>query len=351
MALQPRPQLDPFDIALDQDGNLYIADASKNRIRKVDTTGIISTIAGSEEGFSGDGGPATAASLSQPTGVAVDHGGNLYIAGFGNIVVRWISKSGVISTMAGNGQNFVFAGDGGQALAAQLDPIRVAVSGTTVFVVDAINDRVRKLTLQTPASLTLSGGDNQSGVVGTLLPAALNVTVTDQSGIPVAGVTVTFAVTAGSATLNPASAVTGQDGIASTRVTLGATAGSITITATGSGLTVATFHLTAKAGRRRCGGRRFERARSQGYLAERNHKCIRTELRAGRHAASGRQRRAGEWRTADERNEHLCPGWHHSGAHLRADRHAGELSGADASHFPGRSLYKWRPAVERGTRW
>jgi trimeric autotransporter adhesin len=241
-------QLDPFDIALDQNGNLYVADLSNNRIRKIDSAGIISTVAGSEiGGYDGDGGPATSASLSQPTGMAVDSDGNLYIADSGNWVVRRVSQSGVISTIAGTGKDFVYAGDGGQALSAQLDPIRVAVSGTTVLVADAYNDRVRKLTPQTPALLTLSGGDNQTGIAGTLFPQSLSITVADNAGIPVAGVTVTFTVTVGSATLKPTSAVTGQDGTASTQVTAGGPAGPITVTATAVGLTAKTFHLSTTA--------------------------------------------------------------------------------------------------------
>jgi uncharacterized protein (TIGR03437 family) len=179
--------------------------------------------------------------------VAVDGDGNLYIADYDNFVVRRVSQSGVISTIAGNGNDFVYAGDGGQALSAQLDPIRVAVSGTTVLVADAYNDRVRKLAPQTPVLLTLSGGDNQTGLAGTLFSKPLSVTVADNAGIPVAGVTVTFRVTVGSATLDPSSAVTGADGTASTHVTAGGPAGPITVTATATGLTATTFHLSTTA--------------------------------------------------------------------------------------------------------
>ena len=99
----------PVALAFDGAGNLYIADARNNRIRKVDTLGTISTVAGSggsghrNGGFSGDGGPATAAQLSSPLGVAVDQGDNVYIADYSNHRVRKVDPSGTITTVAGSG--------------------------------------------------------------------------------------------------------------------------------------------------------------------------------------------------------------------------------------------------------
>ena len=114
-------QLDwPEGVALDGAGNLYIADVNNNRIRKVDAAGAISTVAGDgTQGFGGDGGPATAAQLNRPTGVALDGAGNLYIAEWSNRRIRKVDAAGAISTVAGDGTQG-FGGDGGPATAAQL---------------------------------------------------------------------------------------------------------------------------------------------------------------------------------------------------------------------------------------
>ena len=94
----------PFGVAFDASGNLYIADSSNNRIREVNTNGIIMTVAGNgENGFSGDGGPATNAFLRNPAGVAIDAAGNLYIADSNNQRVRKVGTNGIITTVAGGG--------------------------------------------------------------------------------------------------------------------------------------------------------------------------------------------------------------------------------------------------------
>ncbi|MEO6629106.1 MAG: hypothetical protein ABIP03_11130, partial [Aquihabitans sp.] len=94
----------PFGVAVDASGNLFIADTFNGRVRKVDTLGTITTVAGAgTNGFSGDGGPATSAQLYQPVAVSVDGGGNLYIADLGNQRVRKVDTLGVITTVAGSG--------------------------------------------------------------------------------------------------------------------------------------------------------------------------------------------------------------------------------------------------------
>jgi uncharacterized protein (TIGR03437 family) len=141
-------QLDtPAAVALDGLGNLYIADSYNHSIRKVTPAGTIVTVAGrGTQGFSGDGGPATSAELSFPSGLAVDRGGNLYIADRNNHRVRKVSPDLVIATIAGNGIEG-FTGDGGPAAEAQLSsPSDAAVDASgNVFVADLDNNRIRKL--------------------------------------------------------------------------------------------------------------------------------------------------------------------------------------------------------------
>ncbi len=149
---------EPFGVAFDADGNLFITDRGNHRIRKVTPGGSITTVAGTgTSGFSGDGGAATAAQLNRPSGVAVDSDGNLFIADQGNNRIRKVTPGGIISTVAGTGTNG-FSGDGGAATAAQLNrPAGVAVdAGGNLFIADFNNHRIRKvsagLTLTTSAS-------------------------------------------------------------------------------------------------------------------------------------------------------------------------------------------------------
>jgi trimeric autotransporter adhesin len=132
---------DPQAIAFDSAGNYYIADTGNNRIREVNTKGIINTVAGNgNPGFAGDGGPAGNAELNQPTGVFVDSQGNIYIADNLNNRVRKVSSSGTITTVAGNGL-FSYSGDGGPSTAAQLNaPAGVAAGAPgTLFISDTQN--------------------------------------------------------------------------------------------------------------------------------------------------------------------------------------------------------------------
>src|SRR5262249_38234355 len=118
----------PQGLAIDRMGNLFIADVGNNRIRKLTPAGIITTVAGNgTEDFGGDGGPADKAALSGPNGVAVDAMGNLLIADSGNNRVRKVNSAGVITTVAGNGQA-QYSGDGGPALSAALQsPVGLSV--------------------------------------------------------------------------------------------------------------------------------------------------------------------------------------------------------------------------------
>jgi sugar lactone lactonase YvrE len=161
----------PKGVALDGAGNLYIADYFNNRIRKVGLSGIISTVAGNgTQGFSGDGGPATSASLSYPAGVAVDAAGNLYIGDTYNHRIRNVTPSGNISTVAGNGTQG-FSGDGGPGTGAALyQPMGVAVdTAGNLYIADYANCRIRKVTPS--GTITTVAGNGSWGFSGDGGPA------------------------------------------------------------------------------------------------------------------------------------------------------------------------------------
>lgn len=138
----------PAGIAVDSSGNIYIADAGNHRVRKV-ANGTITTYAGTgTAGFTGDGKAASSAQLNNPTGVALDSSGNLYIADAGNNVIRQVATSGTITTVAGNnGLGPGNTGDGGAATNAQLNnPVAVAVdSAGNLYIADANNNTIRKV--------------------------------------------------------------------------------------------------------------------------------------------------------------------------------------------------------------
>ena len=161
----------PIGLAVDSAGNIYIGDYFNNRVRKVDTTGTITTVAGTgTAGYTGDGTTATSAEINGPNGVALDTAGNIYIADYYNNVIRKVSTAGIITTVAGNG-NQGFSGDGGMATSAELyRPWTVAVdSAGNLFIGDEGNDRVRRV--DTSGTITTIAGNGTLGYSGDAGPA------------------------------------------------------------------------------------------------------------------------------------------------------------------------------------
>ncbi len=163
----------PSHVAVDAGGNLYIADNANNRVRKVDPAGIITTIAGNSgiHGYSGDGGPASAAMLYIPDDVVYDHfTGNLYITEAGNHCIRKMTPGGIITTVAGNG-TFGFSGDGGAATSAQLNtPYGIAIDAAgNIFIADFNNYRIRKV--DTEGKITTVAGTGVNAYSGDGGPA------------------------------------------------------------------------------------------------------------------------------------------------------------------------------------
>ncbi|NQT69847.1 MAG: tandem-95 repeat protein [Desulfobacteraceae bacterium] len=161
----------PEAVAVDNAGNIYIADLGNQRIRKVDTSGIITTVAGiSPGGYNGDNIPAVDAKLSSPEAVAVDNAGNIYIADHGNQRIRKVDTSGIITTVAGNGSRG-YNGDNISAVDAMLNyPEGVAVDNAgNIYIGDESNDRIRKV--DTSGVITTVAGNGSPGYNGDNIPA------------------------------------------------------------------------------------------------------------------------------------------------------------------------------------
>ena len=151
----------PADVSVDVSGNIYIVDLNNYRIRKVDAaTGIITTVAGNGfAGYSGDGGPATSASLNYPSGISIDTSGNLYIADASNHCIRKVdSATGAITTIAGDG-TAGYGGDGGPSASALLNnPHGVSVdTAGNVYIADSYNHRIRTIAAETGTIATVAG--------------------------------------------------------------------------------------------------------------------------------------------------------------------------------------------------
>jgi uncharacterized protein (TIGR03437 family) len=155
----------PAGLAIDSAGRIYVSEQNGNRVRQFTVGGNITTVAGTgQRGFSGDGGPGNQAQLSQPTGLGLDSSGLLYIADTGNKRIRRVAPGGAITSIAGTGQS-AFTGDGGPAVTASLGaPMGVAVAADgTVYIGDKENDRIRRIapngTISTIAGIGAYLGD------------------------------------------------------------------------------------------------------------------------------------------------------------------------------------------------
>ncbi len=179
---------DPTGVAIDKSGNIYISSGTGDCVRKVDVSGTISTLAGTfgNAGYSGDGGPATDALLYSPAGLAADTAGNVYVADANNAVVRKIDIYGNISTVAGYVGASGYGGDGGAATAASLqNPTAVATDAYgNLFIADQGNSAVRKVN---PAGImTTVAGTGVAGYSGDLGPAT-EARVNNPGGMAVLG--------------------------------------------------------------------------------------------------------------------------------------------------------------------
>jgi sugar lactone lactonase YvrE len=167
---------DPHGVAVDSAGNLYIADSVNNKLRRVDRSGIVTTFAGRGKGYGGDGGPASQALLADPKTLSMAAGDNLYFVDMGNDVVRRIDKSGTITTVAGTGVGG-FSGDGGPATAAMLKgPKGVwATPKGEVYIADTGNQRVRRVDASgTITTVTGVGTAGYGGDGGPAVHAKIN---------------------------------------------------------------------------------------------------------------------------------------------------------------------------------
>jgi sugar lactone lactonase YvrE len=163
----------PEGVYVDQSGRIYIADKDNHAIRMIDTTGIITTVAGGNgtldsyyKRYSGDGGQASSAQLNRPYGVYVDQSGRIYIGDTHNSAVRMIDTTGIISTVAGTSTVSGFSGDGGQASSAKLNSpngVHVDQSGR-IYIADSNNNAIRMV--DTTGIITTVAGGNGYGNSG-----------------------------------------------------------------------------------------------------------------------------------------------------------------------------------------
>ena len=160
----------PFSVAFDKKGNLYIGDADNGRVRKINSAGFISTIAGTNLGFSGDGGPGIAAQMNSILAITFDSIGNLLIADEGNRRIRKMDTFGIITTIAGGTGSGIYNGDGILDTSAELDPYGMAIdSRGNLFIADGYNNRIRKI--DSSGIISTVVGTGVAGYSGDGIPA------------------------------------------------------------------------------------------------------------------------------------------------------------------------------------
>ncbi len=222
----------PYGLFLRPNGEILIADTNNNLVRRVLADGTMTTIAGTRaQGYTGDGGVATNASLDLPMGIAADAAGNTYIGDSDNHRVRRITTDGIITTMAGNG-TAGYTGDGGNPVLASLNtPTGIAIDPSgNVYIADTVNNRIRKITLTTtssgcsyalspaiPASVPAAGGNFPVAVTasgGTCAWSSLNATnwisVQPSQGTGNAQIAITVAPNTGTSTRSATLTIAGQ---------------------------------------------------------------------------------------------------------------------------------------------
>jgi uncharacterized protein (TIGR03437 family) len=238
---------DPRGLHRDRDGNLYIIDQGNHRIRRVNPSGIITTIAGtSSTVIQPTDGPLDGYPIPFPQLAGMDAAGNLYVISEHRLL-RISADLRTVTRLAGNPNGDPGdAGDGGPARLSELSSpsgALILTDGRIMFS-DTLNNRIRVLTPVLTFRLQIASGDNQRVNTGQA-SSPLTVQATNDSGKAVSGIQVTFAVASGAATVNPAVVATGSDGLARTVVTMGSTPGAVRVTATSQGVAPLTFNLTA----------------------------------------------------------------------------------------------------------
>jgi uncharacterized protein (TIGR03437 family) len=242
----------PYDVAVDQVGNVLFADTGNNRVRMVGIDGQVSTLAGNGSASPGtDGNAPVASSIVRPLGLALDSAGNILVSEANARIRRVLMGPGLVDTIAGS-PNAIPGPAADTSLpgtsAFLTGPVGISATAEgRIFVADTGNHRVRELSPLTTGRVDLVAGNNQTGPVLSVLPQPLSVRVVTASGIALPGVVVRFAVASGDAVLSAQSVTSVADGLASVRVTLGGIAGPIVITATVEGLPPVQFNLTATA--------------------------------------------------------------------------------------------------------
>ena len=240
----------PRGLAVDAAGDLFVADSGNYLVRMVEPSvfHLISTVAGSGASTQGaDGQSALTAGIGTVAGLAVDNSGDLYLSTDSANLVRKVDAAGIITTLAGNSKSG-FSGDGGPALAASFNGcngISLGASGE-LYVADRSNHRIRKLAVNSPVALSIVSGNNQTAAMGKGLGSALTVKLVGVAG-PIPGIPVNFAVTSGAATLSAYSVATDATGQATVKVTLAYTLGPQVITATSGAVAPVSFNAVATA--------------------------------------------------------------------------------------------------------